>query len=315
MKIIKSLPRGYCHGVINAINIVSQTIKNNEKNLPIYILGGIVHNDFVKSAFESAGVITLTGNNREEMLDEINDENSIIIITAHGTSERVINKAYSKSFLVVDATCKDVKKTHDIIKEKIKADYTILFIGKENHPETEGILGIDNNIILIQNIDDIHKLNFTKEKIFITNQTTLSKFETEKIINLAKKKYPNLEAENEICLATSDRQEVALLDAKRSDISIIVGDSKSNNTNKLRDICSQNNTHISYRVDNVESIDINWFFDDNINTVHVTSGASTPSQVTKEVCSFIENFDKNNKDTWDNKSKLSLNKLIPRKTT
>ncbi|MFV0423945.1 MAG: 4-hydroxy-3-methylbut-2-enyl diphosphate reductase, partial [Bacilli bacterium] len=238
MKVIKITPRGYCHGVVSALQDVAIAMQNKKLKRPIYILGEIVHNHIITDAFSSHGVITLNGKTREELLDEI--ETGTVIITAHGASYKVIAKAIDKGLDVIDATCVDVYKTHDLIKEKTKAGYDVLYIGKKNHPEPEGSIAINpEKIHLISSIEDLENLHIDNNKIIITNQTTMSMWDTIKIIEKSKLLFPNIEIHNEICMATQQRQEAVYENADNIDLLIVVGDVNSNNTNRLAQIAQE----------------------------------------------------------------------------
>lgn len=129
MQIVKISPRGYCYGVVDAMVLALQTARNLELPRPIYILGMIVHNAHVTEAFEQEGVITLDGENRLEILEQV--EKGTVIFTAHGVSPEVRRRAKDKGLTVVDATCPDVTRTHDLIREKMAEDYHIIYIGKK----------------------------------------------------------------------------------------------------------------------------------------------------------------------------------------
>lgn len=306
MKIIKSIPRGYCHGVVRALNITAKTIKDNDG--PIYILGEIVHNKKISDAFLEAGAITLNGDTRENLLKTIDE--GTVIITAHGIDPKLIIKAKEKGLNVVDATCSDVYKTHNIIKDYLKNDYEIIYIGKKNHPEPEGVLAISPHIYLISNLDDIKNLNLNSQKILVTNQTTMSKHEIKGIHDELKLKFPCVKIIEEICDATSKRQDIALINSKNSQLSYVVGDANSNNTNKLVEICQNLGKCKTFRIDTVEDINIEDL--KGVDTIHITSGASTPTIITSEVIKFLEQFDFENPNTHNNSSNIKLNKIIPR---
>lgn len=141
MEVKAIVPRGYCKGVVNAINIA----KKASQKPPVYILGMIVHNQYIVNALEELGVKTIDhkGKTRLELLDDIDD--GTVIITAHGASEQVFLKAQKKGLNVIDASCQDVIKTHDLIKDKLKLGYEILYIGKVGHPEAEGAISINSH--------------------------------------------------------------------------------------------------------------------------------------------------------------------------
>ncbi len=306
MQIIKSIPRGYCHGVVRALNITSNTIREGQK--PIYILGEIVHNKKISDAFLEAGAITLKGNTRKELLKTI--DTGTVIITAHGIDPNLIIEAKNKGLSIVDATCSDVYKTHNIIKDHLNEGYEVIYIGKKNHPEPEGVLGISDKINLISNIEDINKLNINNDKLFVTNQTTMSKYEISFLHDKLKEKFPNIKIIEEICDATSLRQDIALENSKKADLSYVVGDKNSNNTNKLVEICQNLGKCKTFRIDSVEDINIEDL--KKATLVHVTSGASTPTIITSEVIKFIETFEPSDEKTHHNVSKIELNKIIPR---
>ncbi|MDF2721315.1 MAG: 4-hydroxy-3-methylbut-2-enyl diphosphate reductase, partial [Paenibacillus sp.] len=140
MEVLKISPRGYCYGVVDAMVLARQTARNLDLPRPIYILGMIVHNSHVTEAFEDEGIITLDGANRLDILDQV--DKGTVIFTAHGVSPEVRKRARDKGLTVVDATCPDVTKTHDLIREKTGEGYEIVYIGKKGHPEPEGAIGI-----------------------------------------------------------------------------------------------------------------------------------------------------------------------------
>jgi 4-hydroxy-3-methylbut-2-enyl diphosphate reductase len=311
MELIKIAPRGYCHGVITAMNMVAKTLADESIEKPIYILGHIVHNQKITDAFKEAGALTIEGENRREILEKVS--HGTVVITAHGIDPNLIIEAKNRGLNVVDATCSDVYKTHFIINDRLEKGMEVLYIGKKNHPETEGALSIDKERIhLIETLDDIEKTNFHDKKLCITNQTTMSMWDNEAIMKAASEKYPDIEEICEICLATQQRQEAVKDLAKAADLTIVVGDPKSNNSNRLVQVSEEMAGTKAIRVNTIEDIDINMLLDESVIKVAVTSGASTPTIITKEVCEFIEQFDKNDKNTWEAKSKIVLEKIIPR---
>ena len=283
MKIKKVVPSGYCKGVVNAIKIAKQTrIDNPNKN--IYILGMLVHNDYVSKELEQLGIITLDDSlsSKEELLDSIND--GIVIFTAHGISEKIKNKAISKGLEYVDATCVDVLKTQNLIKEYINNGYDIIYFGKSKHPEAEAVLSISNKIHLITNIDELNNLNLSNDKVFLTNQTTMSFIEMNDLIVRAKQLYPDIIVQEEICNATSSRQ-LAILNLQDCDLLYVVGDIKSNNTNKLVDIAKNKGIKKVLLIQNFNDINLNDL--NNVNNIYVTAGASTPPVLIDEVINHL----------------------------
>ncbi|ACT03392.1 4-hydroxy-3-methylbut-2-enyl diphosphate reductase [Paenibacillus sp. JDR-2] len=308
MEIVKISPRGYCYGVVDAMVLALQTAKNLDLPRPIYILGMIVHNAHVTEAFEQEGIITLDGENRLEILEQV--ESGTVIFTAHGVSPEVRNRAREKGLTVVDATCPDVTKTHDLIREKVAEDYHIIYIGKKGHPEPEGAIGVaPDRVHLIERVEDISKLNVPEGRIIITNQTTMSQWDIRHIISKLLETYPRAEIHNEICLATQVRQEAVAEQAGQAQLCIVVGDPRSNNSNRLAQVSQEIAGVPAYRVSDVSEIEQEWL--KGVDRVAVTSGASTPTPITKEVIAYLEQYDHNDPSTWEIKRTVNKNKLLP----
>jgi 4-hydroxy-3-methylbut-2-enyl diphosphate reductase len=290
MKVIKITPRGYCYGVVDAIQMAREASQNPDIPRPIYIIGQIVHNRFAIQELEDKGIITLDGADRVSILENV--ETGTVIFTAHGVSPFVKARARAKGLYIIDATCPDVTKTHEIIKELVARNYTILYIGKKGHPEPEGVLGeAPDHIYLIETIDDLAQLELSNtqiEHIAITNQTTLSQWDTQAIIEAARQRYPHIEVYNEICRATQIRQEAVATQACGADLTIVVGDPRSNNTNRLVQVSEEIAGVPAIRIDSVADLHSTSLAGKQV--VAVTSGASTPSHLTREVIRYLEGF-------------------------
>ena len=309
MKVIKITPRGYCHGVVSALKMVMEAIVNPEVPKPIHILGMVVHNEHLTMALEQQGVVTIDGVNktRLDLLDEIT--NGTVVFTAHGISPLVKEKALAKGLHCIDASCKDVLRTHQIILDHVRSGYDVIYVGKKGHPETEGCLGLsDTAIHLIESVVDLEQLTFANQKIIITNQTTLSSWDVEQIADEIIAKYPTAEFIKEICNATLIRQEAVVTMAKLADLTVVVGDPKSNNTKRLVQISEELAQTPSIRIGNVADLDLTKL--EGLGTVAVTSGASTPTAITREVIDFLEQYDPENIATHDNTSKVDFDKIL-----
>lgn len=282
MEIKRVVPSGYCKGVVNAINIVKKT-KEQYPNENIYILGMIVHNSYVSKQMEDLGVITLEDPylSKEELLDTI--DKGVVIFTAHGISDKIKQKALDKGLICVDASCVDVLKNKDLIKSYLDKGYDVVYFGKKKHPEAEAILSLSNNIHLVSNISDIDNLNISNDNLFITNQTTMSYLEVEDMLKLIKDKYPTCIIQKEICNATSSRQ-LAITNIKDGDVLYVVGDVKSNNTNKLKEIGSKYFKKV-FLISNYKEINKKDLV--NENKIYVTAGASTPPILIDEVIDYL----------------------------
>lgn len=282
MIINKIEPQGFCKGVINAIKIVKETLEK-EKN--IYLLGEIIHNKNVINELTNLGAITIptNGKTRLELLDEI--ESGTVIFSAHGVSPKVYEKAKSKGLKLIDATCPMVLLVHNNIIKKINDGYDVIYIGTKNHPEVEGVLGISSSINFVSSVDDIENLNIKNNKIYATNQTTLSKYDIENIYNQLKNKYPNILIDNKICNATTIRQE-AIKNQPKADLCIIVGDKLSSNTKKLVKVSETIAKIKTIQCEDLSSLNMDDL--NNVNVVNISSGASTPDYIVDEIIKYIK---------------------------
>lgn len=285
MKIQKVIPSGYCKGVVSAIQIAKNT-RLNHPDEKIYVLGMIVHNTYVTKALEALNIITLDDHikSKEEWIEEI--EEGIIIFTAHGISDQIKQKVADKGLHYVDASCGDVIKTQNIIKEYIRNGYEILYIGKKNHPEAMAVLSISEHIHLVSQKEDLEHIHL-EGQIFVTNQTTMSLFEVEDTFKRIQEKWPQAIIHQEICHATSSRQK-AIMNLKDCDLLIVVGDPKSNNSNKLKEIGQKSGIQDVLMIETALEIKK----EDLIGkeNVYVTAGASTPTYLTNQVLELLNHF-------------------------
>ncbi|WP_423799115.1 4-hydroxy-3-methylbut-2-enyl diphosphate reductase [Neobacillus sp. SAB-20_R2A] len=309
MQIVKISPRGYCYGVVDAMVIARNAALDKTLPRPIYILGMIVHNKHVTDAFEEEGIITLDGKNRLDILEKV--DKGTVIFTAHGISPEVRELAKKKGLVAIDATCPDVTRTHDLIEEKAREGYQTIYIGKKGHPEPEGALGVAPGMVhLVETPADVEALNLDYDKLIVTNQTTMSQWDVFDTMEKVKEKYPHVEVFNEICHATQIRQEAVAEQAKQADVTIVVGDPKSNNSNRLAQVSEEIAGTTAYRIADITELNIDWIKD--AKNVAVTAGASTPTPITKEVIAFLEQFDPNNEATWERKKNVPLAKILPK---
>lgn len=308
MEVVKISPRGYCYGVVDAMVLALQTARNLDLPRPIYILGMIVHNSHVTEAFKDEGIITLDGSDRLEILEQI--ERGTVIFTAHGVSPEVRSRAREKGLTLVDATCPDVTKTHDLIRSKVAEGFEVIYIGKKGHPEPEGAIGIaPGHVHLIEREEDIGKLSLSSGRIIITNQTTMSQWDIKHLMALLLKAFPTAEIHNEICLATQVRQEAVADQAKQTDLCIVVGDPRSNNSNRLAQVSEEIAGVPAYRIADLSELKLEWL--QGVKRVSVTSGASTPTALTKEVIAYLEKYDHDDESTWPLQRTVNSNKLLP----
>lgn len=309
MKVIKISPRGYCYGVVDAMVIARNAALDKTLPRPIYILGMLVHNSHVTDAFKEDGIITLDGKNRSEIINQV--ESGTVIFTAHGVSPEVREIAKQRGLVTIDATCPDVTVTHDLIREKKAEGYHIIYIGKKGHPEPEGAVGVAPDVVhLVENIKDVEELQLGDAKIIVTNQTTMSQWDVQVLMERIQEIYPQTEVHKEICNATQTRQEAVAEQAGEADLLIVVGDPRSNNSNRLAQVSEEIAGTKAYRVADVSEINPEWLKD--IETVAVTAGASTPTPITREVIAYLEQFDRQDSSTWKGEKKVPLSKILPK---
>ncbi|OUQ78305.1 4-hydroxy-3-methylbut-2-enyl diphosphate reductase [Massilimicrobiota sp. An105] len=302
MQVKAITPRGYCKGVVRAIEIAKNA--QNEQQ-PIYILGMIVHNQYIVDALKERGIqtIDIPGQTRLELLDQI--QHGTVIVTAHGASDQVFQKAKNKGLNVIDASCLDVIKTHDLIKKKLNEGYDILYIGKKGHPEAEGAISIDEKRVhLITSKNDIQMMDPNKHYV-MTNQTTMSLYDVYDLCEYAKTILPHVTIEKETCTATKIRQEAIKNMEEDIDIVFIVGDPHSNNTQKLASIASEKKE--VHMIESLDDLNINWL--KGKKKAAVSSGASTPTYLTNQVIEFLHQFNENDPQTFF-KQPIDLTKIL-----
>lgn len=285
MDVIKISPRGYCYGVVDAIQMARAVAKDPNVPRPIYVLGQIVHNQHVVDDLSTLGIISLDGPDRLSVLEQV--EAGTVIFTAHGVSPAVKRRAVEKGLTCFDATCPDVERTHSLIRRLAPLGYDIVYVGKRGHPEPEGAIGeAPENVHLVERVADVADLKLAREKVAVTTQTTLSKWDTQDVIDAVLARYPHAEVHNEICQATQQRQQAAVYFAGSADLVLVVGDAKSNNTNRLVEVVHKMAGKPAYRIDSVEDIQPEWL--EGKTKVAVTAGSSTPSELTRAVIKFLE---------------------------
>lgn len=278
-------PHGYCAGVSHALKVALNALESTT-NRPIYLLGNLIHNKIVTKSLEDKGIITIDvkGASRLELLDYI--ESGTVIFSAHGVSDKAREKALNKGLTIVDASCGKVLLIHKRVKDYLNKGYTVFYIGKKGHPEAESILEENSSIKLIEKIEDIDEKS-NSDKIYVTNQTTLSTVDTIDIYNKIKEIYPNAILDNNICNATSVRQE-ALYNLKENDLCIVVGDTLSSNSKSLVKIAKTKSNIPSILIESED--DITKDLIDKYNNIAVTSSASCPEDVFNKVIEKIKEY-------------------------
>ncbi|HLZ07174.1 MAG TPA: 4-hydroxy-3-methylbut-2-enyl diphosphate reductase [Chloroflexota bacterium] len=290
MKVVSITPRGFCYGVVDAVEIAKKVAQDPATPRPIYILGQLVHNRHLVERLEQYGIISLENtDSRLDLLDTI--DQGTVVFTSHGVSPGVKAKARAKGLNCVDTTCPDVDRTHVLIRRLVAEGYDILYIGRKGHPEPEGAIGeAPEHVFLIQDASDLDALELQQtERVAVTTQTTLSRWDTAELVDLVCQRYPGAQVHLEICQATQLRQEAAVKQSASVDVVFVVGDQHSSNSNRLVDVVAKQAGRKVYLIDNVADITPEMLL--GMETVAVTAGSSTPSDITREVIRYLQAFE------------------------
>ena len=286
MEVVRITPRGYCHGVVEAIRIAKRVGAERSAAEPVTMLGYLVHNEHVTRELQDAGVALVPESDRMKALEQVRA--GTVIFTAHGISPQVVQAARDRGLNVVDATCSDVTRTHDLVRQLVDSGHDVVYIGKRGHPEPAGVMGIaPEHITLIESIAEVDALEVAPGRpLAVTCQTTLSVWDTTAIIDRLVERFPDIEVHNEICLATQERQEAAVLAADTVDCVVVVGSARSSNSQRLVQVVQEKAGKPAYLVDTAADVDPAWFR--GMERIGVTAGASTPTQITRAVIAAIE---------------------------
>ena len=279
-KVVLAAPRGFCAGVVRAIEIVNTVLQLLPP--PIYVRKEIVHNRFVVERFKQRGVIFVNE------LDEVPD-GATVIFSAHGVSPAVREMARRKNLRVIDATCPLVTKVHLEAIRFAQQGYSIILIGHEGHEEVEGTMGeAPHCTYLVQSVEDVERLQVPNpEKVAYLTQTTLSVDDTAEIVAALKRKFPKIVGPrtDDICYATQNRQNAVKALAKQVDVILVTGSQNSSNSQRLKEVAISNGCP-AYLIDGADHIRTEWLID--AESVGVTSGASAPEILVKQVIQRLQ---------------------------
>ena len=281
--IFLAAPRGFCAGVERAIEIVKKSLI--KYGSPIYVRHEIVHNKYVVDNLKKMGAIFI------EELDEIKDQSRPVIFSAHGVPKSIPKYASLKKIEYIDATCPLVSKVHKEAEYLYKSNFHILLIGHQNHPEVIGTMGQlpEKTIDLIETTSDAKKYsnNSGKNLSYIT-QTTLSVDDTIDIINVLKKKFPNIKGpkKEDICYATTNRQVAVKKIANKCDMFFVIGSRNSSNSKRLVEVAKKSGCKNSELIDFEKEIPIKKIM--KCKTIGISSGASAPEILVKKFINEIK---------------------------
>ncbi len=277
-------PRGFCAGVDRAIDIVNRAL--DVFGAPIYVRHEVVHNKFVVDSLRERGAIFV------EEVEQVPDD-VILIFSAHGVSQAVRKEAENRGLQIFDATCPLVTKVHIEVTRYSREGRECILIGHEGHPEVEGTMGQYNNskggeIYLVEDESDVESLSVKNPNaLAYVTQTTLSMDDTAKVIDALRRKFPNIQGprKDDICYATTNRQDAVRQLALECDLVLVVGSPNSSNSNRLRELAERCGTE-AYLIDGPDDINPDWIKEKN--SIGITAGASAPEVLVKQVIEKLQ---------------------------
>ncbi len=283
IKILLASPRGFCAGVDRAIEIVKKTL--TKFGAPVYVRHEIVHNTQVVENLKKLGAIFV------EELDEIKDRSRPVIFSAHGVPKSVPKDALNKKMFYIDATCPLVTKVHREAERHDKNGYKIILIGHKDHPEVIGTMGQipKENIVLVETADDAKSIKISGPVAYVT-QTTLSVDDTKEIIQILEKKFPKIKppVKEDICYATTNRQNAVKKIAPSCDMFFVIGSDNSSNSKRLVEVAKKAGCGKSYLINFKNELPIKEIVE--CNKIGLTSGASAPEKLVQSFIAEIKKY-------------------------
>jgi 4-hydroxy-3-methylbut-2-enyl diphosphate reductase len=278
-RVLLAAPRGYCAGVDRAVQAVEHALELNGP--PVYVRKEIVHNKHVVEQLEKRGAIFV------EEETEV-PEGELVVFSAHGVAPSVHENAAARRLETIDATCPLVTKVHVEARKFAAQGYTIVLVGHEGHEEVEGTTGeAPGSIVLVQSAEDVDDLEVPDpDRVAYITQTTLSVDETTGIIERLKQKFPAIVGPktDDICYATTNRQQAVKALAGRCQLVLVIGSTNSSNSNRLVEVAREHGAR-SHLIDNSLQVDERWL--DGVDTVGITSGASAPEELVEHLVEFF----------------------------
>ena len=279
-RVLLAAPRGYCAGVDRAVVTVEKALALY--GAPVYVRKQIVHNVHVVASLEAKGAIFV------DETDQV-PEGQTVVFSAHGVSPLVHEQAAARNLKTIDATCPLVTKVHHEVRRFATEDSEILLIGHHGHEEVEGTAGeAPDRVRIVDGLDGARNIQPTPGKNLVwLSQTTLSVDETMEAVNILKERFPEIQSppSDDICYATQNRQEAIKVIAPQADLVIVVGSQNSSNSVRLAEVALEYGAKLSHLIDYAEEIQDHWF--EGVETVGVTSGASVPEILVKDVLSCL----------------------------
>ena len=278
MEVLLSAPRGFCAGVIRAVDVVDLCLERFGK--PIYVRREIVHNPYVVSELRGKGAVFV------EELDEV-PEGQMVIFSAHGVSPAVWRQSKERGLKVVDATCPLVTKVHLEALKYAREGYSILLIGHKGHDEVMGTIGEAPDVSML--VEDVERARTVEvpdpDKVVVLTQTTLSVDDTADIVKTLEERFPNMLTRNDICYATSNRQAAVKAISGDVDLVLVIGAQNSSNCARLREVAEAEGVP-AYLINGPDEIQDSWLV--GAERVGITSGASTPELLVNRVVEYLK---------------------------
>ena len=271
MKVYLGVPRGFCAGVVRAIDVVELALEKFSP--PVYVKHQIVHNPYVVKSLEDKGAITV------ENVEEV-PEGSVVVFSAHGSPPEDFEKAEARNLQVIDATCPLVTKVHNEARKYAKEGRQLVLVGHRGHQEVIGTMG-QRPMALVDDREEVQLPEWDQDTpVTVITQTTLSVDDTERSIDLIKKRYPDVIVRNDLCYATTNRQAAVKELCQVVDLVLVIGAPNSSNCNRLREVAEDHGV-TAYLINGPDELDSRWL--DGVETVGITSGASTPELLVEQV--------------------------------
>ena len=271
MEVLLSSPRGFCAGVVRAIDVVDICLR--KYGPPVYVKHQIVHNPYVVNDLERRGAITV------EDVDEI-PEGSLVVFSAHGSPPEDFVKAKARDLKVIDAVCPLVTKVHNEAKKYHREGKKVVLVGHQGHQEVRGTMGQVEMTLIDGDSEEELSAWADDQEVAVLTQTTLSVGDTAQAIDSIRDKFPNAVVRNDICYATTNRQDAVRQMAGSVDLVLVIGAQNSSNCNRLREVAESLGVP-SYLINGPDEIDPSWL--EGSDTVGITSGASTPEVLVESV--------------------------------
>lgn len=300
MHIIVAKNAGFCFGVKRALQYAEDTVERFGK---VYSLGPLIHNPQEVERLRAKGIISV------DDLDQV--EGNYAIVRSHGVKPEVFSLAKEKNITVIDATCPFVKRAQSYAKDLAEDGYSVVVVGDKMHPEVDGIVGWSNNsAVVVENAEEAAHVPLG-DKVGVIAQTTQPDHNFQEVVEVLKKRKPNLMIYNTICHATAERQKAAATLAKEVDLVLVIGGLNSANTKKLARISKEAGTP-TYHVEEAKDIDLSWL--KGKERVGVTAGASTPDWIIKEVIQKMMEFTEQEEQRIEESTEESAEERIEEKT-